>query len=343
MKKIFILLILLGFLIISGISVRAQETPLPEVKAFTIVPPTSEFEVNPGEVKSFMMKAISNQETPLALKLAVFDFIVTDNKGTPYLLSKELEDITPANLKRFAASTWISTEVSEFTLKPKETKDFQVIISVPPDARPGGRYAAVILEPSLGITSAAQRSNVASGTQISTQLGSLISLRIKGPVEEKAEVVQFETQKFFEYGPVEFTTEIANSSDVHIRPKGAIKIKNILGQEVAKLALEERNVFPGASYVYTNTWKTKYLFGRYQANLTASYGQQGKSLSATVFFWAVPVKEVTATLLAIAIIVLLILFFWRRSKKEKTRLEEKLEEEEKEISKLREELKQKSE
>jgi len=154
-------------------------------------------------------------------------------------------------------------------------------------------------------------------------VGTLVYLTVEGPVKELALVKKFEAPKFLEFGPVPFTTEILNRSDIHLRPRGTITVYNMLGKKSTQMALEERNIFPGASFVYKNTWDKKYLFGRYKAVLSSSYGTTGQVLLATIYFTVFPVKIALAVILAIALIVLAIIFY-KKKKREKLELEEEL-------------------
>jgi len=91
--------------------------------------------------------------------------------------------------------------------------------------------------------------------------------------------------------------------------------------------LEQRNIFPGASQLYTNTWDKKWLFGRYKATLTATYGEQSLPLTATIFFWVWPWKITLAVIIVIILIILLI-FLIKYIKKRKELKPEEIEEEE---------------
>lgn len=250
------------------------------------------------------------------------------------MLSKELENLTPANLKRFAASTWIIPEIREITLKPREIRDFQVMIVIPKNARPGGHYAAVILEPTTDILIPSEQENeVVSGARLIYHLGSLISIRVNGPMAEKALLGRFEAPKFSEYGPISFTTEIVNLSDTHIRPLGTIVVKDIFGRTAAEMKLEKRNISPGASYVYTNQWPAKWLFGRYRAEMIASYGDHGQTISGVIYLWVLPIRIMTVVLLALTILILLLTGLYQRGRKHEEELN-------KEIEILKEKLKQ---
>jgi len=154
-------------------------------------------------------------------------------------------------------------------------------------------------------------------------------------VTEDAYVVQFSAPQFSQYGPIAMTTEILNRGDYHIRPRGVIKISNFLGKLVDSQKLQEQNIFPDASRIFENKVGQKWMFGKYRAEFSASYGETGKALTAVAFFWVVPYKEITAGALALIIIILLTSFTYRRFVRREKELEEKIE-------KLEEKLEKKS-
>ena len=63
-----------------------------------------------------------------------------------------------------------------------------------------------------------------------------------------------------------------------------------------------------------NTLGLKWLFGRYQANLNAGYGDTGQALLATAFFWVIPWRLILALLLALLIVVLITLILRQRAR-----------------------------
>lgn len=301
-------------LLIAGISsVGAQTTgsvSQSNRRSLTIVPPTVEQKVKPGDQREGKLKIINDSDEELTFNVVVRDFIVEDNQGTPKILPPN----TLSN--KYSASAWIGIAPDSFTVAPRQKQEFQYFMQVPVDARPGGHYAAVVYEPTnlLGVTG--------TGTAVNTQLGTLFYVNVEGPITEDAKILQFRANTFQEYGPVKISTEIKNLSDLHIRPNGTITVKNIFGQKVASANLDEHNIFPEASYLYANALGKKFMAGRYTANLYASYGAlNNRALIATVSFFVFPWKIATVALLIAVAIVLAVMVFQKRKnvkKEEKT-------------------------
>jgi len=174
---------------------------------------------------------------------------------------------------------------------------------------PGGHYAVVFYSPTekavVGSTSATPEGQAG----ISPNVGTLTYITVSGDITEAARVTRMAVPKLSEFGPIDLETEIENSSDVHIKPIGTIRIYNAFGQLKTTLKLDEANIFPTASRVFKNTWSRKWGLGKYKALLEANYGDQGQLLTAAVFFWIIPWRAILIALLTIVLIVLLIAYF----------------------------------
>jgi hypothetical protein len=314
-KLVLLLLILHStFYILHSRVARAQN------QIFTAIPPRLEIKAKPGEFIRETIQFRNEGDTTAYLSVGLNDFIVTDTKGTPQFVPSLVSG-------RWSAASWITISPSSIAVAPKQTVNINLSANVPLDALPGGHYAGVLYQ-SKG-TAPLIGAGAGASTGVQQVVGTLVYLIVEGPVTEKASVTLFDVPKFLEFGPVNFTTEILNQSDLHIIPKGQITIRNMLGKTTTTLPIEERNIFPNASFVYNNTWEAKYLLGRYRADLSASYGSTGQVLIATAYFWVFPVKIALAILLAIAIISLIVILIIKKKREKK--LEEEIEELEEEV------------
>lgn len=293
-------------------SARAQQ-----VQSFTAIPPRLEIKVKPGQFVTETVKFRNEGDSTVGLVAFPQDFIVTDTAGTPLFVSERVSG-------RWSAASWISLSPYRFSVPPKGTIQVTLNANVPLDAMPGGHYAGILYQAAeIPIPRPGATTTVGGGTGVAQTIGTLVYFTVEGPITERAIVKRFEAPRFLEFGPVPFTTEILNRSDIHITPKGQITVRNILGKVSTTLPLDERNIFPGASFIYTNTWETKYLVGRYRADLLATY-RSGQALEATLYFWVFPVRIALAVVLVIVIIILIILLIRRRKRIKE--LEEELEE-----------------
>jgi len=278
-----------------------QATKAQSVIKMTAIPPRLELEAQPGEIIVDQLKVRNEGDSQLGLQLKIQDFIVNDKQGTPLPVEEDLAD-------RWASSTWITVSPQKILLNPGETKVLDFVAVVPENAAPGGHYAVVFYSP-ISNDPETQLGTGNSIAGIDPNVGSLIYITVAGDIKEDARVSLLKTPKFLEYGPVAIETEIQNFSDIHIKPLGAITIKNWLGKHVQTLKLEEQNIFPNTGRSFENTWEKKWGLGKYQVQLEAGYGSQGKALVATTFFWIIPWRVITITILIITLIILLIIYF----------------------------------
>lgn len=287
-------------LLLSAKMIFAQQS----VRTITIVPPSAEFKVDPGQKSEGILKVVNSSTQPLTFKAQVKDFVVDDTVGTPHIL--------PDNTlsKKYSASAWIAVVPDTFTVAPGKTQQLNYYLQVPADARPGGHYAAIVYSPQevIGVQG--------TGTGVETHLGTLFYVRVNGNIVENATVKKFTADpSLAEYGPATIKTQIINYSDSHIRPTGTISVKNILGQVVYSEKLEEHNIFPEAARDFTTSIGKKLMFGPYTAELKATYGTNNNlTLFATTGFFIFPWKIVAVAALAIVALVLLIIF-WRKKKR----------------------------
>ena len=286
----------------------------------TVIPSRQELLVDPGEKTAITIKFLNQGETPVSGLLKAADFIVENKEGTPTFLEGPTE-LSP----RFAAASWVTLPYDRITIAPKDKVVIQARITVPKDAQPGGRYLAIYFEPGGALGEAGEGLKEAA-IPVSIRIAGLVYLRVSGPIEESARLVQFTAPKFLEYGPILVTTEILNLGNYHIRPKGTITLTSIFGKKVDQQLLNEENIFPDASRIFESKLGEKWMFGKYKLELTAAYGETGKALTAIIFTWVFPWKIISAVILAVIITILIVALLYHRFKKREEKLEEKVEE-----------------
>lgn len=290
-------------LLVSAKMILAQENQ----RSVTIVPPSVEFDGDPGGITEGTLKVVNNSQEPLTFSAKVRDFVVEDTLGTPRFLADDTLS------QKHSAAAWIAVSPDTFTIQPGKTQQLSYYLQVPADARPGGHYAGVVYEPigAIGVQG--------TGTGVEARLGSLFYVTVSGDILENATVKKFAPENVWnEYGPITINSQIQNFSDIHIRPTGTIVIKNLIGQTIQSVPLEERNIYPEAVRDLTNTVGEKFMFGPYTAELRATYGtNNSKTLFASVTFFIIPWKIVVLVLLAIVVVALFVIF-WRRRKRKVT-------------------------
>lgn len=239
--------------------------------------------LNPGEKKQIQVEVINTSEVPLTVISTARDFVVEDGE-TPVALEGARGD------NRWSLASWLVLTPNEHRLQPRQKATVTVLIEVPADALPGGHYAMVNHQPSLVSSKAAE--GKAAG--INQKVGTLLYVRVAGPTNEEAYVRDFLMPKFSEFGPVPYSFTVDNRSDIHIKPKIGISIKNMFGKQVALLQPDDRNIFPLGSRSYSGKWEQIWGYGLYYSDLVMSYGTQGNVVISKTKFWLIPIKLLLA-------------------------------------------------
>jgi hypothetical protein len=289
----------------------------------TVVPPRVDLIADPGQTLTTDLKVINDTDSVQYYSVAVDDFIVTDNKGTPIPVSSTVSG-------RWSLKSWIYTP-NVVPVDPHESQIVKVSINVPKNAYPGGHYAMVTYQPN-GDTKPGEMKK--TGALVAHRTGTLVYVTVNGPITQNAIIKNFTTTKFNEFGPVTFTGLIENQSETHIAPTGSIIIKDMMGQKVATIPVETGNIFPDVSREFSSIWNQKWGYGRYQATLNMTYGTAGGFLTATIFFWLFPIRLIITILIAIISILTIIILMGKRNRRHQQELESEVSKLKKEISDL---------
>ncbi|MCL4367510.1 hypothetical protein M1563_05080 [Patescibacteria group bacterium] len=288
-KYIFLLLVCCGFFLPSG--VHAQQTNL----GMAISPPTFEISANPGDTLQNTIKLTNLTNDPLNVSVDRRNFTAIGEEGAVGLTNEETT---------FSLASWITVDPEQVTVPAKQSYIFSFKINVPLNAEPGGHFGSIVFR-----TGGVKQNQ--AGAAVTQELGSLILLKVAGDTTTKASVASFNSaQNLWEYGPVVFDTRVTNEGNVHVKPTGTITITDVLGQKVATIQLDQRNVLPGATRKVDSAWNQHLLFGKYTATLSLVYGN-GQLLTATTTFIGFPYK-IAAVVLVVLIIITFFLYRMRR-------------------------------
>ncbi|MFI5240580.1 MAG: hypothetical protein ACHQUB_02635 [Candidatus Saccharimonadia bacterium] len=264
-------------------------------------PPIVQLSADPGQtiVTNIRIRNIT-QENLYATPVAD-DFGAKGENGDPQILLDETQ------ATRYSLKYWIEG-MAPILLVPNEIKTASVKIVIPANAEPGGHYGVVRF-------TATPAGLEGSGVALSASIGTLILLRVNGPVTEKLSLVDMflskngTTGSFFENGPLMITQRISNSGTVHLEPIGSVIVTNMFGKKIASLDINNppRNILPDSIRRFDETLTSTWMFGRYTASLKVTYGQTNGSFVTSLSFWVIPWK-----LLLISLVLIIIFLFGLR-------------------------------
>lgn len=320
MKKITALLLSIFTLGITFSNVQAQaRIPL------VVAPARQTIAVDPGATENLQIKFFNESISPISGNIKAVDFIVTGSDGSPILLEDQIND-------------WVELPYDRASIPSGDVLRVNFKVRVPEDATPGGRYVAIIFEQTGQLS---QTSDNESASLVAPRIVGLLSIKVNGPVTESAFVNIFKTPKFLEFGKIPVYFEIANKGGYHISPNGQVTLTNWMGKEIERVTIEDKNIFPNAKRNYEEKIGSTWMFGKYKINLTANYGETGKTILAESFVWVIPVTVIIIVIFSLLILSLLGYLVSRKVHAKQEALEEKLEEEISEIESLKNKFKDK--
>lgn len=294
--KIFIFQI---FFLILPLLILGQEK-----LSLTITPPLIKVNFNPGQTWQSAIKIVNNNPQDLNIFVKVMDFKSGPEGGIVFIKEKTEGE------KKYLLSEWIEFPKEPILIPAFQSKEIPFTIKVPENAEPGGKYAAILAGP--------QAPEKTEGTviKITPLVSSLVLATVRGETREAIWIREFSTDKIFYQKPkVNFTLKIENIGNVHIQPKGEIKIFNMLGKERGKISFNQNteygNILPQSARKWNFSWEGEDLLfeaGRYKAILNLTYGNElTQTETKEIHFWILPLVPL-ATILGIIFLFFLLVF-----------------------------------
>jgi hypothetical protein len=254
---------------------------------------------DPGSVIQAEIRVRNESDQTITVDTLAEDFIIGEDGVTPIPVTDQTSSL-------WSLANWIQISNSRNTIPAYGSVTIPVIIRVPDDALPGGRYAQIMHQP-VSQSQAVVSGEVAGRTGVNQRVGTLVYFRVNGDIKENATIRNIKIPFLTEFGPVPMAFDIENMSDIHIRPNTKITIKNMLGRTSEVIEVGTKNVFPYTTRSFETEWDRVWGFGRYTAVISAAYGEQGKVAEATMSFWLIPYKLIiTIILVVIALIGILV-------------------------------------
>lgn len=263
--------------------------------ALTTAPVKLDLRSEPGSTLKENLVLYNESDTTLTLKGTITNVTFgPGERGVPI----------PAGIQGpHSLAEWMNLFQTVVTLVPGEKKEIPITINIPSSAPAGGYYAQVSWSPILGKQ---------PGVKAIEGVGNLVILRVAGEVIEDAQIASFGDEvgrTLFEKLPITFLARIQNTGTIHVAPIGDITILDSGGAIVTVLPFnqgrEVANILPGGEVRrFETTWNEGFRLGKYSAVLRATYGESGKTLTATYSFSVMPIFLLAAWLcISILIIV----------------------------------------
>ncbi len=282
-------------------------------QALEIAPPVAILKADPGQTVTAKINLRNVAKGKLVVTNEINDFTSGGETGNPKV---DLENKEPGP---YSIRNWISP-IPTMTLEQKQVKVINLSINVPANASPGGYYGIIrftAAPPELDDT----------GVSLSASLGELVFLRVNGDAKESMSIESFSTSNpntkktdwLFESSPIQFDVRLKNTGNVFEQPVGKIVVSDMFGKQVANVNvnLQKNYVLPQSirkfsqllnSEVLGNRW----LFGKYTADLTVTYGEKSQTITKQLSFWVIPYKLIAVIIIALIGLFIVLYFLIKR-------------------------------
>ena len=236
---------------------------------------------------------LSNQA--LDLSIIFKPFIPSDQETGQVSYQNDNKQLPPVQV------TLNNEPITEVSLAPKQKRELTLKINIPKDSILSDYYFSIVFlsknKSAENLNSSQNIAGIASNV--------LLSIGPKGPV--KGTIQEFSAPLFLEKGPVLFTVRVKNTGDRFITPRGQILIKNVFGQTVGKVDLDETNVLSeSVRLIPDSQWLEKFILGPYSASLTIALSDEGPIFRRSILFLAFPFKYSVGLILALLIVIYIV-------------------------------------
>ena len=243
MRKIFLIIIAAAIFIpsvglFSAISAKAADaTSASESTAsqltLSLTPPLFQVSLIPGQTWNSVLRVTNANSFNLTVYANTLNFQPNGESG-----QGEFTPLLNGDPSGTLAS-WVQITSAPITIAPGKSSDVPFSISVPKNASPGGHYAAILMG-----TSPTTTNNDQSQVRVSSNVSSLLFVRIAGDIMEKGDIRTFVTDKSFYSKPdVNFTLRFQNFGNVDLQPQGQITIYNMWGKERGTIEINQNSDF----------------------------------------------------------------------------------------------------
>lgn len=274
-KTLFVLLFLASAWLVffANCALAQQRQEIGTKKAGIAVYPLSyDVQARPGDRFKKEIKITNVTNEGLLLAIEADDFIPEDEFGHIKILASREKGTSKAPL-----SPWVSLSEKIISLAPRQDTVIQYTVSVPKNAKPGGRYGVIRFYLTEGMF------DTRAAEDVENSIWQTVYLRVIGKTEESVDVEELYTYEntdddqnkasIFNSGPVGFGARIENTSTVHYTPSAFIRIKSFYGYR-KDVPVKTSLVLPDSIREFRSVWDDTPVFGFFQADVLVRVGDK---------------------------------------------------------------------
>lgn len=274
------------FLILAGLLLFTSNIPTAQaqqLESIRLLPALIEEPVEAGQTFNAAIDVTNLGNTSKTFYILIRDIKGLAEDGKPVFADK-------GESTGYEISDWVRIPSDQIVLGSNQTRKINMSIVVPSNATPGSHFGALFISANPVLPED-------TGIGVGYQVGSIISLRVKGDVIEEGSIREFRTDKIIYGSPsVNFLAKVENRGNAVLRPRGPVEITNFFGKNVATITMNDGGgaVLPKTDRTFSVNWATDgFAFGRYEAVMGLVYGEEARStITASTTFWVLPAKAI---------------------------------------------------
>jgi hypothetical protein len=260
--------------------------------------------MDPGETRQFTVQLNNLSGTDQTYYLSRRDIVGVREGGVPIFASDTTERTG------YEISDWITLDRTELFIPAGGTDSLNFVLTVPEGASPGSHFGSII----VSVEPPEIRN---SGASIGYEVANIVSIRIAGEAVDRANIREFSTSQYV-YGTtnVDFEARVENEGNTLVSPYGPLEVYNMFGKKVTTLNFNDSQagVYPKTAFsdgmrTFSLNWQDEAVgFGRYEAVLALTYGDEGRknTMSSTVTFWILPMNIIGPALAILAVLLIVV-------------------------------------
>lgn len=274
----------------------------------TITPAMQEVEIKDSLIKqSGTFTVRNNSDQPAAFELSAIDMGALDETGG-LIFSGLPQDY----LKKYGLAEWVELPRKRIEIATAKTETVSFNIRNSENLSPGGHYGAIIVK-----QVPRQAAQPVRQVTISPQAASLLFLLKRGGEVYKLSLPGFRANTSVWNLPTKVELPFKNEGNVHVVPRGIVRLKNTLGNEIAKAVIN-----PESSYVLPERSRALHVAfdnlpkniwpGRYTIEVDYRYDGQENFTRVSQTFYTANLRVLLA-LVSILLLSGVCLYRFRRS------------------------------
>jgi hypothetical protein len=204
------------------------------------------FDVDSGANEEFVIKVTNISDRSQEVFIGALDYAIGNNNDVRFDTDVDEEN---------GIQKWTSTDQSQITLSPQESRDIIFKFDVPETASVGSHRGAVFFRTAL---------DDSGDVSVQGQIAVHVLVNVKGSTHASGRLNIFDIPLFV-IGEVAYEAEFENMGNIHYVPYGEVVVKNVFTKKEEMYKYPKHFVFPERSVLFSIKDELPSIFGLYRA------------------------------------------------------------------------------